>query len=210
MDFLSLEPSNIENVLVITDHFKRYAQAFPSRTQTAQATDKILWENFICPYGFPEECISDHGRNFESELIKGLCKIANIDKITTTPYHPMTNGQCERLNKTLLNMLGTLSTKDKIDWKSHIATMTHAYNCTKNASTNFSPYFLMFKRHPRLPIDVAFGLHRTSNNVAFSKSRYVDRLKKRLDYAYDKARSFSKKRFKELNKGMIGKQNLSS
>ena len=96
-------------------------------------------------------------------------------------------------NKTLLNMLGTLSTKDKIDWKSHIAAMTHAYNCTKNASTNFSPYFLMFGRHPRLPIDVPFGLHRTSNNVAFSKSRYIDRLKKRFDYAYDKARSFSEK-----------------
>ena len=51
----------------------------------------------------------------------------------------------------------------------------------------------MFRRHPRLPIDVAFGLHRTSNSVAFSKSRYVDRLKKRLEYAYDEARSFSEK-----------------
>ena len=71
-------------------------------------------------------------------------------------------------------MLGTLSAEDKVDWKSHIAAMTHAYNCTKSASTNFSPYFLMFGRHPRLPIDVAFGLHRTSSNVAFSKSRYVD------------------------------------
>ena len=49
MDFLSLEPSNgnIENVLVITDHFTKYAQAFPSRTQTAQATAKVLWENFM-------------------------------------------------------------------------------------------------------------------------------------------------------------------
>ena len=71
--------------------------------------------------------------------------------------------------------------------------MTHAYNCIKNASTNFNPYFLMFGRHPRLPIDVAFGLHQTSNNVAFSKSRCVDRLKKILDYAYDNARSFSEK-----------------
>ena len=51
----------------------------------------------------------------------------------------------------------------------------------------------MFGRHPRLPIDVAFGLHRTSNSVPFSKSRYVERLKKRLDYAYDKARYISEK-----------------
>ena len=56
MDYLSLEPSkgNIENVLVITDHFTRYALAYPSKTQTAQATARILWDNFICHYGFPE------------------------------------------------------------------------------------------------------------------------------------------------------------
>ena len=71
MDYLSLEPSkgNIENVLVITDHFTRYALAYPSGTQTAQATARILWDNFICHYGFPEKFISDQGRNFESDLI---------------------------------------------------------------------------------------------------------------------------------------------
>ena len=90
MDYLSLEPSkgNIENVLVITDHFTRYVLAYRSKTQTAQATARILWENFICHYGFPEKFISDQGRNFESELIKELCKIAGVKKVHTTPYHP--------------------------------------------------------------------------------------------------------------------------
>ena len=100
MDYLSLEPSkgNIENVLVITDHFTRYALAYPSKTQTAQATARILWDNFICHYGFPEKFISDQGRNFESDLIKELCKIAGVKKLHTTPYHPQGNGQCERFN----------------------------------------------------------------------------------------------------------------
>ena len=87
MDYLSLEPSkgNIENVLVITDHFTRYALAYPSKTQTAQATARILWDNFICYYGFPEKSISDQGRSFESDLIKELCKIAGVKKLYTTP-----------------------------------------------------------------------------------------------------------------------------
>ena len=95
MDYLSLEPSkgNIENVLVITDHFTRYALAYTSKTQTAQATARILWDNFICHYGFPEKFISDQGRNFESDLIKELCKIAGVQKLHTTPYHPQGNGQ---------------------------------------------------------------------------------------------------------------------
>ena len=123
MDYLSLEPSkgNIENVLVITDHFTRYAQA----------TARILWDNFICHYGFPEKFISDQGRNFESDLIKELCKIAGVQKLHSTPYHPQGNGQCERL----CNMLGTLSEEEKSDWKSYLGCMTHAYNCTKHASS---------------------------------------------------------------------------
>ncbi len=195
MDYLKLEPSkgNIENVLVITDHFTRYAQAYPSKTQTAQATAKLLWDNFIVHYGFPEKFISDQGRNFESELIADLCKIAGVGKVRTTPYHPQTNGQCERFNHTLLNMLGTLAPEDKADWKLHTSSMTHAYNCTKNSSTNYSPYYLMFGRHPRLPIDWELGLQRGGVADAGSKSRYIVKLQKRLQYAHQKAEAFAEK-----------------
>ena len=192
MDYLSLEPSkgNIENVLVITDHFTRYALAYPSKTQTAQATARILWDNFICHYGFPEKFISDQGRNFESDLIKELCKIAGVKKVHTTPYHPQGNGQCERFNSTLCNMLGTLSEEEKSDWKSYLGCMTHAYNCTKHASTTYSPYYLMFGRHPRLPIDVEFGLNKPNCGDNSSKSRYIQKLR-RLNYAFQKASKYS-------------------
>ena len=193
MDYLSLEPSkgNIENILVITDHFTRYALAYPSKTQTAQATARILWDNFICHYGFPEKFISDQGRNFESDLIKELCKIAGVKKVHTTPYHPKGNGQCERFNSTLCNMLGTLSEEEKSDWKSHLGCMTHAYNCTKHASTTYSPYYLMFGRHPRLPIDVEFGLNKPNCSDNSSKSRYIQKLRRRLNYAFQKASKYS-------------------
>ena len=193
MDYLSLEPSkgNIENVLVITDHFTRYALAYPSKTQTAQATARILWDNFICHYGFPEKFISDQGRNFESDLIRELCKIAGVKKVHTTPYHPQGNGQCERFNSTLCNMLGTLSEEEKSDWKSHLGCMTHAYNCTKDASTTYSPYYLMFGRHSRLPIDVEFGLNKPNCSDNSSKSRYIQKLRRRLNYAFQKASKYS-------------------
>ena len=195
VDFLTLEPSkgNIENVLVITDHFTRYAQAYASKTQTAQTTAKLLWENFICHYGFPEKLLSDQGRNFESALIKDLCKLAGVSKIRTTPYHPQTNGQCERFNRTLLNMLGTMSDEDKLDWKTHLSTLTHAYNCTRNSATNYSPYYLMFGRHPRLAVDVEFGLYRDGQHVGFSKSKYVEKLQRKLQYAFKQAESFAAK-----------------
>ena len=192
---MSIEPSkgNIENVLVITDHFTRYAQAYASKTQTAQATAKLLWENFIRHYGFPEKFLSDQGRNFESELISELCKLAQVEKVHTTPYHPMTNGQCERFNSTLCNMLGTLSEKDKLDWKAHLSSMTHAYNCTQHPSTTYSPYFLMFGRQPRLPIDFEMGLPVDTLGDNCSKTRYVQKLKQRLNFAFKKAKEMSQK-----------------
>ena len=203
MDYLSLEPSkgNIENVLVITDHFTRYALAYPSKTQTAQATARILWDNFICHYGFPERFISDQGRNFESDLIRELCKIAGVKKVHTTPYHPQGNGQCERFNSTLCNMLGTLSEEEKSDWKSHLGCMIHAYNCTKHASTTYSPYYLMFGRHPRLPIDIEFGLNKPNCSDNSSKSRYIQKLRRRLNYAFQKASKYSDQQAKKYKQG---------
>ena len=207
MDFLSIEPAKgkIENVLVITDHFTRCAQAYPSKTQTAQTTAKLLRENFIRYYGFPEKFLSDQGRNFESELISELCKLAQVEKVHTTPYQPMTNGQCERLNSTLCNMLGTLSEKEKTDWKAHLSSMTHAYNCTQHPSTTYSPYYLMFGRQPRLPIDFEMGLAIDVLGDNCSKTRYVHKLKQRLNFAYKTTKEISQNKHKSTNYPMTKK-----
>ena len=195
LDYLKIEPSkgNIENVLVITDHFTRYAQAFPSKTQTALATAKLLWNNFTLHYVFPSKIITDQGRNFESELIDHLCQLAGVQKLRTSPYHRQTNGQCERFNGTLLNMLGTLTPEQKKDWKSHVPALVHAYNCTRNAATGFSPYFLLFGREPRLPVDVEFGLQRGGQRGSPGESSYISQLRRRLNFAHRKARHMAQR-----------------
>ena len=195
LDYLKIEPSkgNVENVLIVTDHFTRYAQAFPSKSQTALATAKLLWNNFILHYGFPEKIITDQGRNFESELIESLCQVAGMKKLCTSPYHPQTNGQCECFNSTLLNMLGTLTPEQKKDWKNHVSAMVHAYNCTKNAATGFSPYYLLFGRKPRLPVDVEFGLQRGNQRGPLGESNYVSQLRRRLKFAHNKAKQVASK-----------------
>ena len=57
----------------------------------------------------------------------------------------------------LLSMLGTLHNSQKRDWRKYVEPLTHAYNCTINDTTGFSPNYLMFGRQPRLPIDILFG-----------------------------------------------------
>lgn len=101
MDFLSLEPdqSNTEDVLVITDHFTKYALAIPTSNQKAKTVAKCLWEQFICHYGYSEHLHSDQGPDFESHLIRELCEVTGVRKVRTTPYHPRGN-PVERFNIT--------------------------------------------------------------------------------------------------------------
>ena len=194
IDYLSLERSKggYENILVITDHYTRYAQAIPTRNQTAQTTAKALFENFFLHYGFPARIHSDQGANFESKLIQSLCSLTGMRKTRTTPYHPMGNGMVERFNKTLLNMLGTLEESQKSDWKSYVSTMTHAYNAASHYSTGFSPFFLMFGRDSRLAVDAFLALPQDTETVKGHKD-YVDRLKQRLATAYETASEEAKK-----------------
>lgn len=83
-------------------------------------------------------------------MVKELCKLTGITRTHTSPYHPQGNGTTERFNRTLMNMLGTLDPdlKKTTRWHEYIDALTHAYNCTKHDSTGFSPYFLMYGRHP--------------------------------------------------------------
>ena len=115
MDFLSLEPdrSGANSILVITDHYTRYTQAFATRSQTTHTVAKILWEKFFIHYGLPVKLHSDRGANFESRLIAELTRLLGIKKTHTTPYHPQGDPQPERFNRTLLNMLGTLTQEQK-------------------------------------------------------------------------------------------------
>ena len=135
----------------------------------------------------------DQDRNFESELIDNLCQVAGVKKLRTSPYHPQTNGLCEHFNSTLLNMLGTLTPEQKKDWNSHVPALVHTYNCTKNAATGFIPYYLLFGREPRLPVDVEFGLQRGSQKGSLGESSYVSQLKRILWFAHNKAKQMAKR-----------------
>ena len=194
LDYLCLEPGKglEENVLVITDHFTRYAQAYVTRTQTTQMTAKTLWDKFIVHYGLPAKIVTDQGQNFESQLVADLCELMGMWKIWTSPYHLPTNGQCERFISTLINMLGTLPKEKKSEWQNHIGTLVHAYNCTQNSGMGFSPYYLMFGRQPCLPIDVAL-VSASHTIMEPNTSKFIQKLREHTKWANKKAEAFQGK-----------------
>lgn len=193
MDYLSLEPDSHDtrNILVITDHFTKFAVAVPTKDQKARTVAKALWENFLVHYGFPSRLHSDQGRDFESRTIRELCSLIGAEKVRTTPYHPQGN-PVERFNRTLLSMLGTLEEKDKQHWRDFVKPLVHAYNCTRNDTTGYSPYELMFGRQPTLPVDLILGID-NPNETHQTHSEYVQNLRQRLQESYTLAAENSKK-----------------
>lgn len=159
IDFTTLEKSTDgrENVLIVTDVFSKFAQAYPAHDQKASTVAKLLTEGWFYRYGVPKRLHSDQGRSFEGDLMKQLCQLYRIDKSRTTPYHPEGNGQCERFNRTLHDLLRSLPPVQKRRWPQALPKILFAYNTTPHASTGHSPFQLMFGQKGRLPIDFLLG-----------------------------------------------------
>ena len=105
-----------ENVLVVTDVFSKFTQAYPDSDQKAHTVAHLLTERWFYLYGILKRIHSDQGRCFEGQLLRNLCKLYGVEKSRTTPYHPAGNGQCERFNRTLHNLLRTLPPERKRKW----------------------------------------------------------------------------------------------
>ena len=121
-----------------------------------------------------------------------LCELMGVQKIQTSPYHPQTNGQCERFNSTLINMLETLPKEKKSEWKNHIGTLVHAYNYTCNSATGFSPYYIMFGRQPHLPVDVVLVLV-PCTIMEPNTTKFIQKLREHTKWAHKKAEAFQAK-----------------
>lgn len=197
IDFWSAEDSSNRSldVLVITDHFTKLAQAFLCPNQTAKAVAHQLWNNYFHIYGFPQCVHSDQGANFESNLIAELLVAAGVRKSHTTPYHPMGNGGVERFNRTLGNMIRALPARAKHRWPQMLKSLTFAYNCTVHETTGYAPFQLMFGRTPRLPVDVIFGSVLHDQDVV-DYDEYVKSLVRDLKEAMTTAQASTSKQLK--------------
>ena len=183
IDFLHLDKCSggYEYVLVIVDNFSRFAQAYATRNKSAKTAARHLFNDFITRFGCPERIMHDQGGEFENNLFKELRSAYGIAKSRTTLYHPQCNGQTERMNRTIIEMLKTLTDSQKSNWKEALPKLVHAYNCTRNDATSYSPYFLMFGREPRLPIDMIMQNQLETSQK--SRNKYIENWRKQLKAA---------------------------
>ena len=163
VDFTSIEETVplkeepvIWNVLVLQDHFSKYVVAYVVKDQTAHMATRTLRNGYFGLFGVPAYLVSDQGKAFTGHIMTHLCDLYGMQKLRTSPYHAQTNGQVEHMNQTIICMIGKLEEDKKACWSEHLPELLLAYNATCSAVTRYSPYYLLFGRRPRIPVDYLF------------------------------------------------------
>ena len=140
-------------ILTIVDSATRWPEAIPLRSITSTSVAEALFGAFS-RVGLPRQILCDRGAQFTSELMRELFRLFGIDPITTTPYHPQSNGMCERLNGTLKTMLRKVAEERPRDRHRYIPAVLFAYREVRHESTGYSPFEMVYGRLPRGPVEI--------------------------------------------------------
>ena len=135
-------------VLVMTDRFSKLTRALPLRSITALKVAKAFVQHWICSYGPPQYILSDNGSQFTSKLFLFVCAQLGIKNVFTATYHPQTNGQAERFNRTILAGIRAFCQDNLKSWPDYVGPLSYAYNTQIHTSTGVSPFQLVVSRPP--------------------------------------------------------------
>ena len=127
-------------VLVASDYFTRWVEAYAIPNQEATTVAEKLVNNMFCHFGLPEQLHSDMRVQFESRVVKEMCSMLNISKTHTTRYHPQSDGLVERANRTTGNMLTTATNTQAGNWESCLPKVCLAYNTPANTCQLATPH----------------------------------------------------------------------
>ena len=161
MDFMGPIPETVHGnryILVLMDQFSKWCKAFPTKDQKASTVTDILLQKVFSRFGPPQVLHSDQGANFESNLMHELCDLMGISKTRTSAYHPQCDGQVERQNRTLQDMLSTFVSHHSTEWDQWLDPIVFAYNTSKQESIGYSPYEMVFDHTPRMPFEIELGI----------------------------------------------------
>ena len=190
LDTRKLTSRNFQYVLVISDYFTKFTDAFPLRRHTAPVVADIIMRRWISYHGVPETIHSDQGAEFESQLIKSLSHLLGFAKIRTAPYRPQSDGQVERFYRSLLNMLSAFVSERANDWDEHLPYVMMAYRSSRHSSTGCTPYSMIYGRECTMPLDLIFP-DPTTDTVNIQPTcgpEYVEYIRKCIQTSHEFAR----------------------
>ncbi|KRY36482.1 Retrovirus-related Pol polyprotein from transposon opus [Trichinella spiralis] len=183
---LEKTPSGNRYVLVLTDYFTKWTAAFPLTNMEADTVAKVLMEKYIAYFRAPDCLHSDQGRSFEARVVQELCRLFDIRKTRSSPYHPQGNGQAERFNRTLLDMLSIMCEANRQQWDEMFSCVMLAYSSSVNESTGVTLAMAMFGRELQLPLDIQMGSPQRKDTETLPN--YIRQTRERIDIVHEQMR----------------------
>lgn len=150
-----LSRSGNRHAIVVVDYYTKWVIAKPVPTADSKHLVDFLVRHFVLQHGAPVFLISDRGKCLTSLFAEEMYRALQTNHLTTTAYHPQCNGLVERFNHTFAEMLSMYVSSFHNNWDESIDFVVFAYNTSRQESTGYSPFFLLYGREALLPIDVA-------------------------------------------------------
>jgi hypothetical protein len=169
MDLITQLPRTKEGndaIVVVVDKYSKMLHCFPTTTTiTAPQLAKSFINEIVRYHGIPTSIISDRDSRFTSSFWQQLWNHLGTKLAMSTAYHPQSDGQTERLNRIIEDMLRAYVNSKQNDWDQYLTIIELAYNNSKQNSTGFSPFYLNYGQHPSLPLSVAIPKDVVQNNA---------------------------------------------
>ena len=170
-------------ILGVIDYFSKYICLIPMKTITAEEVIKKLWIHWISKFGIPERIHSDRGTNFTSNLFVEHCRALGIEKTHTSPYYPQSNGLTERLFKTIKPMISAvMEERNILDWSEVLPFVELGIRTTKQKTTKYSPYEVLFGHRPRIDFNYPESFTDTEYH---STEEYVNEMKRKIKIIHE-------------------------
>ena len=113
---------------------------------------ELYFARVVCLHGVPKKIVSDRGTQFTSQFWKKLHELMDTRLNFSSAYHPQTDGQTERINQILEDMLRASALKNGQSWDKNLPYVEFAYNYSYQASLQMSPSEALYGRKCRTPL----------------------------------------------------------
>jgi len=175
-------------ILTVVDFATRYPEAVALKNITTTVVAETLVSIFA-RVGIPEEILSDRGTQLTSDIMKEFGRLLSLKQLTTTPYHPQSNGLVKRFNATLKSMLKCMCSERPQDWDRYIDALLFAYREAPQESLGFAAFELLYGRRVKGPLQILRQLwtREQADPEVRTTYQYVVNLRNRLEETWEMA-----------------------
>ncbi|KAJ9534914.1 hypothetical protein QJQ45_029577 [Haematococcus lacustris] len=189
-------------IVVFVDKLTKMIHTVPTTTTvSAPELAQLFFDSVFKYHGLPKVIISDRDPRFTSNFWQQLYAKTGTHLNISTANHPQTDGQTERANRTIEDMLRNYVSPHHTDWDNHLTAVEFAYNASIQASTGYSPFMLNSGQEPHTPLSLAVSsaaqarvtpatnesapafLQRMATNIAAATQHLIKAQERHVKYA---------------------------